>query len=345
MKSISISIAGSTYHTVLCAEALLQDDRFSISWILTPEPKPIGRKQLITKNPLHEWAETNNIPVILVNKKINTDVKKQIESITTQSNSHLTPNPKTLNPNFLLVVDFGYLIPEWLLQLPSIAPINIHPSELPKYRGSSPGQFALLFGEQKSAVSVIIMNEKLDEGDLIYQENFDVPNTMSLSEYYQHSFSLITKSLPQILYDFATQNITAKPQPLTSPTPVARRLTREDGYIEWELLQTLFPSTASPKELPIRFTDNQLLFSAYQHHGSWPQTIYHAIQAFTPWPGVWTIVSTKDGEKRMKILKISPFMERTPSDSVARVALQLEKVQLEGRTVTTFEEIKNQILP
>lgn len=323
-NQLILAIAGSTAHTVQCADVLLQDPRFSISWVLTPEPKPIGRKQLITKNPVHKWAEKNNIPVILVKKKIDQQIKEQIQ---------LT-NQQTHQPaSYFLVVDFGYLIPAWLLQLPNIAPINIHPSELPKYRGSSPGQFALLFGEKKSAVSVIKMNEKLDEGDLIYQEKFDVPSTINLNEYYDFSFSLITKTLPQVLCEFATQRITAIPQPLVSPTPIARRLTREDGYIEWNIVKFSISNLHFSKPTDQQ-TTNQLLLSAYQHHGSWPQTIFHAVRAFSPWPGIWTIVPTLKGKKRLKILEVKIDNDR----------LQLTKVQLEGYTATTFEEIQNQLI-
>jgi methionyl-tRNA formyltransferase len=93
----------------------------------------------------------------------------------------------------LLVVDFGYLIPTWLLQLPAIAPLNIHPSELPKWRGSSPGQFALLFknlGREttQTAVTLMVMNEGLDQDQLS-------PNCLSPLKKTGHKLNIITKLL------------------------------------------------------------------------------------------------------------------------------------------------------
>lgn len=342
-----IPIAGTTQHTVMCAQALLNDKRFTIPWILTPEPKLIGRKKILTKNPLHLFAEKNNIPVILVQKKIDEEIQSEVKrhnsQLTTQNKAstlhtphstftskNLEPETQNLKPNFLLVIDFGYIIPDWLLKFPTIAPVNIHPSELPKYRGSSPGQFVLLFGEQTSAVSVIQMNNTVDQGDIIYQEKFKVLNTWTSTEYYHHAFTLIAKHLPNIL---ALQPLTLTPQIEQSPTPMARRLTKNDGYISWNLLQKII--TTSAQEADSETSD--LLNTAFQHTQSWEKTMEQAIKAFTPWPGVWTIVPTHKGEKRMKILSV----EMRFIASEQRIILQ--DVQLEGLQPTTWNEVKNQI--
>lgn len=314
---ISISIAGTTDHTVQCVEALKNDSRFSIAWVLTPEPQPIGRKKIVTKNPMHIWAEKNNVPLILVKKKIDQEIKDQISNI-----------PSSIS--YLLVVDFGYLIPNWLLSFPQKMPINIHPSALPKFRGSSPGQFTLLFGEKESAISVIKMNDKLDEGDLIYQYFFPIPNTMTLLEYYSFAFEKIAKQLPQLFADLFEGKVTPQPQPIESPTPIARRLTKEDGYIEWEIIQSLISNHHSP--ITKKPTSN-LMMSAFDQIQDWPTILHNAIRALSPWPGVWTMVPTNKGEKRMKILEIETNGEK----------MELKKVQLEGLQPTSLEEIRNQI--
>jgi len=289
----------------MCADSLFADPRFQVSLVITPSPRKIGRKQLLTKNPLHEWAENHKIPVVLVDKKIDEKVKEEIITAAT------TPL------HFLLVVDFGYLIPKWLLELPTIAPLNIHPSDLPKYRGSSPGQFTLLYGEKNSAVSLIIMNEMLDEGELIHQEKFDVLDTWNAQQYYQSAFQLISPKLPGLITDFGAGNTIPTPQPLESPTPIARRLTREDGYIEWDFLRLL----SAPDHV-----SSPLLKEAHETIHNWPQLIANAVKALSPWPGVWTMVPTDTGEKRMKIL----------SATVESNVLKLGKVQYEGEKKTDF---------
>jgi methionyl-tRNA formyltransferase len=307
MDKLSIAIAGSTHYTALCAESLLKDGRFEIPWLLTPVPKKIGRKQILTKNPLHEFALKNDIPVILIEGKI------------AQVKAAILEKHDQKKVDFLLVVDFGYIVPNWLLDIPQVAPLNIHPSELPKYRGSSPGQFALLYGEKTSAVSVIKMNSLLDQGDLIYQEKFGVSSNWNSQDYYDFAFALIAKQLPNIVTGLYAGKITPQPQTLETPTPIANRFTREDGFVSWELLNGKFPNGPAASDFLIQV--NQKL-------QNWPQTISNAVRALSPWPGVWTVVHTEQGEKRMKIHSVS----------VENGELRLEKVQIEGQTTTNFSE-------
>ena len=112
----SVWIAGTTTRTVSCALALLKDPRFEIHLIITPTPKPVGREQQITPNPLHQFATEHQLPVELVQRKIDQQLQEKLQA--------------HARPDFLLVVDFGYIVPQWLLDLPIIAPLNVHPSTL-----------------------------------------------------------------------------------------------------------------------------------------------------------------------------------------------------------------------
>ncbi|MEO8582046.1 MAG: formyltransferase family protein [Patescibacteria group bacterium] len=315
---MTIAIAGSTHHTVMCAEKILEDSRFEISWILTPAPRHVGRKQELVQNPLHLFAVQHEIPFILIDKKIDETVRVEITEASTAT------------VDFLLVLDFGYIVPNWLLELPMTAPINIHPSDLPKYRGSSPGQFVLLYGEQNSAISVIVMNDLLDQGDLIYQFKFDVLSTWMMTEYYHFAFTKISEQLPNVLTDFYAKKITAEPQPLETPTPIARRLTRKDGYVSWGLLSSLSDRKNEHISSSTPLPESPLLTEVNQTIKDWPTTISNAIRALSPWPGVWTIVHTPKGDKRMKIL----------SAKIENGKLELEHVQIEGELPCPFEEIQ-----
>jgi methionyl-tRNA formyltransferase len=313
MTRYTVSIAGTTQHTVMCAEHLAQDERFEIVWVLTPPPQPIGRKQILTKNPLHLWAEAHNIPVILVEKKIRVELKEQ-----------LTPQP-----DFLLVVDFGYLVPTWLLELPKIAPLNIHPSLLPRWRGSSPGQFVLLHGEKTSAVTIMIMGEGLDTGPILWQGNVEVNQNWTQIEYYQHSFTVATTQLSQIMIALAEGTLHPTSQPEHSPTPIARRLQKQDGYISWEDLQSLIGKQS--QDLQTEGPPTAELFHEVQYTTQHPlaQVIRDAVRAFQPWPGIWTVVPTKKGPKRMKLLNVDVLGER----------LELKEVQIEGQQPSTWKSI------
>ena len=314
MTRYTVGIAGTTQHTVMCAEQLAQDEHFEIAWVLTPPPQPIGRNQILTNNPLHLWAEAHTIPVIFVEKNIKAELKEQ-----------LVPQP-----DVVLVVDFGYLVPTWLLDLPKVAPINIHPSLLPRWRGSSPGQFVLLHGEKTSAVTIMTMGEGLDTGPILWQGIIEVSPNWTQVEYYHHSFTVAAAQLSQTIRSLAEGKLTPTPQPELSPTPIARRLQKQDGYISWRDLCSIlniFAQDLQTAELPT----SQLL-QEVQHatEHSLSQVLHDAVRALHPWPGVWTVVPTKKGPKRMKILGVA----------VQDARLELLEVQIEGQKPSSWKSIK-----
>lgn len=315
----SIIIAGSTNRTVQCAQALLADSRFQVVGVLTPEPKSIGRQQTLTNNPLHQWALDHNFPVVLIKNKIDETVKHQIDQFD--------------QPDFLLVVDFGYFIPNWLLSWPKIAPLNIHPSALPRWRGSSPGQFVLLFGDTNSAVTLMIMNHQLDQGPILHQISFAVQPAWTQTEYYQHSFELICQRFPQVMIRLAEKQLAGKVQPQLSPTMTAGKLTKADAFVDWLTLNQAmgYNSLSKPDQSA---PTSQLLSLVFQHTHSWPITLERATRAFSPWPQLWTLAPTIHGMKRLKIIKSHLYQQQ----------LVLDAVQLEGLNITTWKEIANQFI-
>lgn len=315
----TLAVAGSTSNTLACLQALLKsagNQTFSVEWVLTPVAKPVGRKKIITPNPIEKFALDNSIPVVNVDQKIDTACKDQID--------------EQKKPDFLLVVDFGYIVPNWLISLPIITTLNIHPSELPKWRGSSPAQFAILFGEKKSAITLLHMNAKLDQGPIVHQEFFSVQPHWTSFEYYQHAFSQMCGVLAETIGNLGSKNSIAHEQPLASPTITARSISKEDSFIPWHLIQQALRGQKGTQvnELP------KLLQFAYAKHGSLAKTIFHATQAFQPWPVVWTVVPTSQGKKRMKLFLVSYQDDK----------LELLTVQVEGKNKTTWNEIKNLVV-
>jgi len=314
----TVGIAGSTGHTRLCAEALRQTGLFEILWVLTPPPQPIGRKQVLTTNPLQLWAEEQNIAVIPVEKKIQSELKTVLQPL----------------PDFLLVVDFGYLVPEWLLKWPHIAPLNIHPSLLPRWRGSSPGQFVLLYGEQTSAVTIMIMGAGLDTGPLLWQKEFAVDPTWNQQDYYQHSFDLAAKSLPEVMRGVATGQIQPIDQSEESPTPTAKRFKKDDGFVAWETVAKTAALPFKPSSELEQHHTSPLINDIQSTSGhSWSKVISDAVRALYPWPGVWTLMPTQKGLRRLKILEAT-----TVGD-----VLFLKQVQLEGESRTDWGDFRSRL--
>lgn len=303
-KPLQVWVAGSTIHTLECAAALAGDPRFQITHILTPSPKPQGRRKELTPNPLQQWGETNGIALTLIETKIDAVIKEALNSLE--------------RPDILLVVDFGFIVPQWLLDIPKIAPVNIHPSALPRYRGSSPGQFVLSLGEMTSAVTLMVMDAKLDHGPVITQIEFNLDPNWTARAYYAHAFMLIGQQLPSLLSEFVTNPASVSPQPDTSPTPVARMLKREDGYVPLETLKALLSGEAPMQPIP---------FLEMYAQATQSQTLFNLWRGFHPWPGLWTTVKTTEGEKRLKLLEFT-FSEKQ---------LNLHQIQWEGKNPQPFD--------
>lgn len=347
-KRLAIWVAGTSQRTASCLQTLLADDRICVEGVLTPFPQrnhrvktqvlaeesPTGRSASnmsvsdlkaaldageLTPNPVHSLALTHQLATVLVtSNRIDGFVRHQIEEFS--------------RPDILLVVDFGYFIPSWLLAWPMRAPINIHPSQLPRWRGSSPGQFALLYGEVESAVTVMVMNEGLDTGPVITQLPFPVEATWTSAEYYAAAFTLINQHLVEILLAFDPHQKLI-PQPEESPTPIARKLNREDGFISWSVLKQLLAGTIAVDEAPIGEL-SPLMLEAQGEMADIYRVIANAYRAMTPWPGLWTQVSTSKGEKRLKILRLE--LVENPHRH-----LELTLVQLEGQQPATPASLKS----
>lgn len=298
-KKIIIGVCGSTSRTVQCIEALAQHpDQFEIVSVITPPPRPVGRAQVLTPSAVEDWARAHSVRIYHVEKKLS---EIQEELLTANAEKPI---------DILLVVDFGYLIPQWLLDLPRVAPVNIHPSDLPKYRGSSPAQYALLLGETESAVCIMRLVWELDAGPIIRRLPFSIPPTMTQADYYQTAFTLASAALPQVLQEYIA-NRKETVQPEESPTPIAGRLKKEDGFwpeftLEKEpsgriqLIPITGSLTAQQQEKLSGVVQTALDFVP----GSAPQILDRMVRAFSPWPGVWGIVPEYKGRKdvRLKIL-------------------------------------------
>ena len=128
--------------------------RSSISCVVTKKTKPKGRGYLLEDNEVKRAALSLGLPV------------REIGSFKDEEAASLGE----LKPDLLVVVSFGLIIPRWFLDLAAMGAINVHPSLLPKYRGPSPMQWAIWNGEEETGITVIRMSERMDAGDILYQE-------------------------------------------------------------------------------------------------------------------------------------------------------------------------------
>ncbi|HSX09411.1 MAG TPA: methionyl-tRNA formyltransferase [Candidatus Saccharimonadales bacterium] len=224
-----------------------------VAVVTTPDQKS-GRKQQLTPTPIKTWANEHLIDVLTPH----TFDAETIEQI------------KKYQADLFIVAAYGQIIPNDILSIPSHGAINIHPSLLPKYRGPTPIQTALINGDRDSGVTFIKMDEKMDHGPILHQIPFKLETSDTFAWLMQSKFAQAAQVLPRIVEDYVTRKINPIPQDDSSAT-YTKLLTKEDGHIDL---------THPPKK----------------------EEFNHMVHAYYPWPTVWTKTILKDREMIIKFL-------------------------------------------
>src|SRR3990170_1816171 len=147
------------FGTPLFGQVVLQkllDENFNVVAIVTQPDRPVGRDQKLTPSPVKTLAKERKIKVFTPASKT--------ELLATGSRL------LALKPDLFVVASYGMIIPQEILELPEKGALNVHPSLLPKYRGASPIQAAILNGETETGVTIILMDEQMDHGPILAQE-------------------------------------------------------------------------------------------------------------------------------------------------------------------------------
>jgi len=194
----------------------------SISCVVTKKTRPKGRGYLLKDNEVKRMALSLGLPV------------REIGSFKDEEATTLGE----LKPDLLVVVSFGLIIPRWFLDLPTLGAINVHPSLLPKYRGPSPMQWAILHGEEGTGITVIRMNERMDAGDILYQEKVPLTPEEDAAALSSRLALRVSEILPPVVEEVKVKGVgygTPQDEREASYTPI---ITKEMGHIDWSLRAT-----------------------------------------------------------------------------------------------------------
>lgn len=217
--------------------------------------RPVGRKKVITPPPTKLLALKYNIPVC----------QPEVLSI---SNFQFSIS----KPDFFIVAAYGKIISKEILEMPRLGTIAVHPSLLPKYRGSSPIQTAILNGEKETGTTLFLADEKVDHGLIFAQKalgNYE-SGTMNYENLKTKLAELSGDLLIEILPKYFKNEVTPLAQDESQAT-YTKKFATEDGYVDLE------------KDKPI--------------------DIERKIRALNPEPGVWTFMNIKSEKKRVKLLE------------------------------------------
>ena len=270
----------------------IKDSNYNLVSVVTNTDRKSGRGLKLVSSFVKKTALEFNIPIIEVD-----DIKsKEFEN-----------KLISLEADLFVVVAFKFL-PDSIINIPKYGSINIHPSLLPKYRGSSPIQYALLNGDSETGVSIIHLNNKIDSGAILGQKKINISPYANFQEMYEKLGQLSSELLITILKDMS--NGTLKPiiQDESKKT-LAPKIKKEQYRIDWQ-----------KKSLEI----------------------HNQIRAFDPYPGAYSFLNKKriklflsKNEDNFKYANVSPgqliFSDGLLFISAKQGFVSVKEIQLEGK--------------
>ncbi len=275
MTRLRIVFAGTPEFAVPFVQHLFEDVAFEIVGVITAPDRPVGRKQIVTAPPVKAWAQQNNIPVLQPEKlRGNTEALEQLQN---------------LNADFLVVVAYGKILPQEILSSTKIGAINVHPSLLPKHRGASPIQSAILTGDTETGVTIMLMDTEIDHGPILAQETIALTGIETAETLLDRSAVIGAPLLADTLKKFASGEITPIEQDHAQAT-FCQTLTKEEARIDWAQ--------------SARIIDQK-------------------IRGYYPWPVAWTTFD----DKRVKIFPPVQVLD-IKNGEAGSVSIENEKVYI-----------------
>ncbi|HZF02658.1 MAG TPA: methionyl-tRNA formyltransferase [Methylomirabilota bacterium] len=246
MVALRIIFMGTAELSCASLERLAGGKFFSVAAVVTQPNKPKGRELKPQPSPVKILAQKLNLPILQPAKARD---EKFISEL------------RELQPDLIVVVAYGQILSPAILDLPKFGCVNVHTSLLPKYRGASPIQSAILNGETETGVTIMKMDAGLDTGDILAQARTPILPEDNSQTLHDRLAQLGAELLAKIIPNFVAGTIFPQLQPKEGAT-YAAKIKKEDGKIDWNL-------------------------SA--------QEILNRLRAFTPWPGVFTFLPDSVG--------------------------------------------------
>jgi methionyl-tRNA formyltransferase len=273
-------------------QALLRSSEHKLTGVLTQPDKPVGRAQQIEPPPIKRALAGTKISIL---QPARIKDRQAIEDI------------RALQPDVIVVVAYGQILPREVLEIPRIACLNLHASLLPRWRGAAPIQAAIAAGDSQTGITVMYMAEGLDTGDILLQRGIDILPTDTGGSLHDRLAQIAPDALLEALQMLANGNAPRIPQDNALATH-APKLTRDNGEIDWTQLAEI---------------------------------IERKIRAFNPWPAAFTEIASH-GVRKLKIFSAAIVnLNGVPGEILRREkelviaagkgALSLGEVQLEGK--------------
>ncbi len=252
---VKIAFFGTSRFAVIVFDQLLQNG-FVPALLVTQPDRPQGRKLQLAPSPAKTWAHEHNVPVLQPEQLDNAFVQ------TIQNSGY----------QLGIVASYGTIIPKNTLSIFPHGILNVHPSLLPKYRGTSPLQSTILADDKNTGVTIIVLDEKMDHGPIVALEKIPIqnwpPNVLALEDTLAQAGGSL---LAQIIEPWQKGEIVPKEQDDSQAT-YTKKISKSDGELD-------------------------LVGDPYKN--------YLKIRAFDPWPGTFFFIERNNKKTRIKITKAS----------------------------------------
>jgi methionyl-tRNA formyltransferase len=285
--------------------AKLVEAGFHVRLVVTQPDRPRSRGMKLTASPVKQTALRLGIPILQPDKiKDNTDFRAELTA---------------LKPDAIIVVGYGRIIPQWMIDFPRLGNLNVHASLLPKYRGAAPIQWAIAQGESVTGVTTMRIDAGLDTGDIFLQSELPIA-AQDTAETIAPKLAVIGAELMiETLQGLQAGTIHARPQDNAHAT-LAPILKKGDGHIDFHRSAT---------------------------------EIWNRLRGFQPWPGAFTSFRGKN----LHVWSARPVDADVPTGTIqmeghlpmvgcaARTALELIEVQVEGKRRMSAQDFVNGYRP
>lgn len=305
-ETLELIFCGTPQFAVPTLEKLVAAGH-SVPLVVTQPDRPRGRGMELVASPVKEAASQLGIPV------------QQPAAI--KNNEEFRTQLAAIAPNAIIVVGYGRIIPQWMIDLPPLGNLNLHASLLPKYRGAAPIQWAIANGETVTGVTTMRIDAGLDTGDILMQRELPILREDTSETLAPRLAAIGAELMVETLRGLESGQVHPTPQEHSRAT-LAPILKKEDGRMD-------FSRTA--------------------------EELFNRLRGFRPWPGAFTTFRTKTLQvhRAEPVNSAAPLTAGTMSGEAARLvvgcanstALELIEVQIEGKRRMTAQEFINGYQP
>ena len=215
MSKLKTIFMGTPDFAVPCLEVL--QAKTEVLAVITQPDRPKGRGHNLQASPIKQKALEYNLPVL------------QPEKIKTEE---FTAELEKLQPDLIVVVAFGQILSQRILDIPPLGCVNVHASLLPRYRGAAPIHWSIINGEKETGVTTMLMDAGLDTGDMLLKDKVTITEEMTTEELHDQLMAMGGKLLAETIDGLANGTITPEKQD-DSISNYAGMLNKETGHVDW----------------------------------------------------------------------------------------------------------------